>query len=478
MLTDTTQKRILIVEICCFIALGLIIGILLPETFFSLFIGFSVIYICVSNLYSYSSYYSKLGHYVLLATTLIMAFCITLNIWQFTSLSTGTLDNPVLNNFDSARYFSYAKYSYQYNSFVDSTTMGYPYLIGCIWRLTGVTIVVPLLLNYFFTISSIMISGILASRLLKPCFPEYDTKTICSITMLLLASCCYYLGNGNVILKEPSLYLGISLCGYALAGLYRNDSTTIKKDIADLCIFCVGSLFVSFNRPGLCLMLTLAILILAFYRSRKNILKALGMIAIVASLWGATFILSPKATEVQASIITQNVMDEGFYDHEESHQAYQKMLPDYFNYPIWKKAILLPLTASVQYFIPFPWGFGKYSSYGFSQFYSQISYPWYIIGGLILFFFFIIWGRNKAKGLFRWGIVCAMCYLTPAFLFAGMVSRYWISFLPLIIPFATFVILELKKKNYHKHFTYWAGGYSFIVITVLISCYYLQNRLL
>lgn len=202
---------ILVIALCIWLVPGITI---------SLSLSFAVIYLIVKSLYSFSVISHNLGKWTLIGVSLLMAAGIIVNIWYFTAYSGGTLANPILNNPDSTRYFNSALALYNGDTSVCTQAYrGYPMLISLLWKITGVSVAVPLVINFAFTLLSILISGAIATKMLQGRVAYTNLPLVGAVAMLLTSVCCHYIGCGMVILKEPCLYLGIGLILYAVAGL-------------------------------------------------------------------------------------------------------------------------------------------------------------------------------------------------------------------------------------------------------------------
>ena len=183
-----------------------------------------------------------------------------------------------------------------------------------------------------------------------------------------------------------------------------------------------------------------------------------------------------RMPEVATQIMGGKGLDGAFFVGNEDHQSYNLIVDGYFGYPWWKKVILLPMTAAVQYLIPLPWGFCDDVHFGYTLAYAHISYPWYVIGGLILYF--VAFEMHRASIRFQriveWG---GLMWLVPAFLFAGTVSRYTLPILPLIIPAAVYVVAKWHELNKLK-LKVWCWGYGVILVIGLLSGYLVQKGVL
>ncbi|MEG0700784.1 MAG: hypothetical protein RR442_04545 [Muribaculaceae bacterium] len=465
---------LLVGEITAFALSTTIVLILLPHVALQLLACFIIAYLIPRFIYSRSNIVHITGQWAILIAALIIAIGITINIWQFTEVMGGTISHPILINNDSGRFYKVALAMYYGNEYGDSVAfLGFPFIISLIWKVTGVSILVPLFLNMLFTLLSIVISAFISVRLLSTEF-EGKSRIIGSIAIIITGSCCYYLGCGMIILKEPGLYLGVAMTGYSLTTIYRPRKRATIKEWTDIIIFAIGAIFIALNRVAFCYVVILGILLLTSYRSKQILRKAVLMFIIII---GITFIGNELATygvSNQVEIAKGSKL-ETLYMTTAQQQAYGNIIGDYFHYPLWKRTVLLPVSMITQYLIPFPWNFMRDTPFGYSQIYSHFTYPWYLIGGIILFYYlFVGWKKKSNIGL--WSVWALICFSVPAFFFAGSVSRYWLPFLPLFVPSAVYVILSLyNNKNNQKLFTIFAKTYIIVLICTLLICHYLQK---
>ena len=115
------------------------------------------------------------------------------------------------------------------------------------------------------------------------------------------------------------------------------------------------------------------------------------------------------------------------------------------------------------------------TEFGYSQAWNHITWPWYAIGCIILFYFIWLW-RKKSTPLRLWALWAAICWLIPAYLFGGSVSRYVMPFIPILVPLALVVIGELRSHRHITPFKWWATSYAVVLILALTACFFIQNH--
>lgn len=463
------NKKILIGEVVLLIFIIVTATLALPNIAFGLVVSYCVIYYGIKLLYCSLNKNEVIGQWVILVLTLVMSAGITANIWQFTTGMGGSLENPVLLNCDSARYYNYAlKLYHGFELPDDFAYLGYPYLIMLLWKLTGINIVAPLLLNMVLTLLSVVISGEISRRLLKDKFPGSD-RQIGGIAVMMTGMVCYYIGSGMVVLKESTIFMGFALCGYSLI-IFQEKYSCNRTVAKDLLLFVIGAFIVVFTRTTYCYLLFVAVVLFSgWYKKIKLglIFGAALMIIYIIGLNCASYGIDEHVNIIQGT----NMTDSNYLNS--AQQPYIDIIGDYFNYSSIERILLLPLSAAIQYLVPFPWNYMRDTPFGYSLIYSHISYGWYLVGCVILFYYlFAIW--KSGSELICWALWTLFCYLVPAYMFAGTVSRYMLPFIPLLVPAGVYVIMKLKADCYRLPFKYWVYSYSIVMSLVLGVCYYIQ----
>ena len=157
-----------------------------------------------------------------------------------------------------------------------------------------------------------------------------------------------------------------------------------------------------------------------------------------------------------------------------AQQSYAALIGDYYFYPIWKRLLLLPVTAGVQYIIPFPWIYEHFEVNALSVL-PRLRFMWYFIGGVCIFYYlYISILHNKQNHLGVWSWWPLVVFLIIAYITGGTVSRYILPLQPLFAVIALYVILNVWKGKFRKSFTIWMIVYSFIMIALLLVCYNVQ----
>lgn len=439
----------------------------------STFIAMTFVWIVVAAAYKCLPAYTEFGRYTLLIITTILSVGIIANVHYYTTVSGGTTILPILQNPDANRFYNdaLATYGDGYGFFCEPKQHGYGMLIASLWQVTGVTIVAPLIVNMLCVLSCILLSGMIAWRLLSSEINK-SSKWIMSCAMLLTALVCYYVNSGTILLKDALICVAMALITLKFTDLLRPVAQLREKYILSIG-FVLGIILLMFLRPKFILYAIIGILVLNRWKDRISWIRGLVLIVgCIITLYGASILLSGyDIGQETGDLMLGSSTGEAFFAENPQHIYSNKILGEYLDFPWWKYLLYMPLCALIQFLIPFPWGFEYGIEFGYSLYYARISYPWYIIGGIILYYVLVKW-RQSPKELslmFLWGF---LMWLVPVYLFAGTVSRYALPMLPALIPAAVYV---LKRYGKLRSFHVWIAGYVIALICVLIVCYNLQQ---
>ena len=123
--------------------------------------------------------------------------------------------------------------------------------------------------------------------------------------------------------------------------------------------------------------------------------------------------------------------------------------------------------------IPFPWMSGEEPI--LANYFCRITYGWYAIGGLALFYFlFFSWRRGDNIGVWPWWP--ALAFGVIAYVVAGSVTRYVLPFQPLFVPVAVYALCRIRERRWRRAFIWWAVIYVIVVAITLLICTELQHE--
>ena len=262
---------------------------------------------------------------------------------------------------------------------------------------------------------------------------------------------------GTLILKDALVFVAI------LAGAI---AFTFSSKRSFLILITVSSLLLGLTRPSFIFLLAFGIAFCQF--RRRSVFVLISSMAVCLLVWyfASRFGQINNAVEL---IYDQEIT--GYTYDMPNQMALYNIVGYYPDLPLYKKIILLPFTAVVQFFIPFPWTMIRDIPFGLTEVWAHIGFPWYVFGFVLGYYFVSKW-RDYRSLSFRISVWALLCWLTPCLLFAGTVSRYG---LPFVALFAPAVAMTIVRNVSNKKFYIALSCYSVVVAAILIFAYHLQT---
>ena len=394
-----------------------------------------------------------------------------LRLVEWTSVDGYSLRLPNLES-DPRKYYKWALFHYDGSVPWEKVIFpGFPGMIYCLFKVFGVSVVWPQALNLMFTLTSVVLTGMTTRRLLYHRV-KASPETLLFGGMLLYLALAYNLMMGISLLKEASIYLAITLAGFALSSMAAHDDERFRlwRDIALMALACV---IMGAVRTTYLYLVLVGIVVMVLPHLRRDWGMALAMLAMVAValLVGTHF--AAYSFDRHAKIVDGGWNMQRFYVIRGTQGFYRDVIGYYFLYSPLHRAVMLPLTLSIQFFNPFPWATG--GDVTLFEWLCRLSYPWYLFGGVGLFYYFVIsWRRGENMGIWAWWP--AISYIMLAYVMAGSVARYVLPVQPLFIPVVMFVLCRLFEGRFRKAFTLWMVVFVILVSAVLLSCLELQEQ--
>lgn len=450
------------------LSLWLMPGADVPQTLLSMAIVCGI----VSTTYYRSKISCISGWCVLLIISTMLSVGIIANVHYYTVASGGTTTHPILHNPDAATYYADALASIgdPQGHYAPINRHGYGLIISSLWQLTGISIVWPLVINMMFIMLSIIISGIITQHMLSPHINK-SHQSIATTAMIMTAAVCYYLNSGTLLLKEAGICFSMAISTLGATALIYQPSNRLKATTL-WASFVIGLILLIFLRHSFIIFVAIAVIVITPWQ-RNKIISAFFMLALCGLAWASSQILMHDyeiATQAANIINGNGISDSYFYDHPQ-HATYNLMVGDYFSYTVGQRILWLPISIVTQFLTPFPWNFIRDTIYGPTLAYAHIAYPWYAIGGLILFYMIIAFRKSPSQ-LIHITLAGIILWCIPAYLFAGTVSRYALPMLPLFIPAAVYVWYKYRIKH---SFIIFCGIYALVMCAALITCHHLQH---
>ena len=428
----------------------------------------ALLLIVAEGVYRSTMTHCKAGEWLVLGVCLLLTLGDILNIHHFTAACGSTPDLPTLANTDAATnyYVAYQFYETKYFTAPINTAPIYRWLIALMWRVTGVSVATPIFVNSILIVIAVIFSGLIARNVLND-----NRRQTVVVAMGMTAAVCYFLNSGTIILKDAAVCMSVALITYAYTYL-RKGFATKRSAVACYSALVVGGVVLALFRVNYLLPVALGALILTPWKSAAR-WHGVVMLAWCGALWVAVEQIFPSGSI--SFRVTTYVDGYGFggayFQEATSRDAYYGLLGgDYFRLPIWKKILYAPVGAAVQFLSPFPWNFARDAAFGPTLAYAHVSYPWYAVGGLVLYFYIVkIW--RSGWDIARWAIWALLFWLVPVYMFAGAVSRYALPVLPALVPLA---IIAWRSRR-QKSFRWFAAIYIILLATALVGVYVIQN---
>ena len=416
---------------------------------------------------------SKAGKWVLFVVAVVMTAGVVLNVWEYTSVLGGTAAYPVLNNIDASRFFRNAA-EFMTDGTVSSGrfTPGMIWSMAALWCVFGKSIVYPLALNVMLTLIAVVLSGSLSRILLADKASVKHSDGIFVLAMALTAAVCHFLGQGMVLLKEPMVYVGFLMTIIVLARLYKGRRMTASQWVQ----FVTGCVLLSSVRSSMLMFVGLLMLLLLRHAAvRRMWVSLLAMAAVMVVCYVGASHIQGFGYERHVSTIKGSGYVPYQYLCNPRYDGYMSIVGRYMQRSPIEKIALLPVTVAVQAAIPFPWTMMRDVPFGYSQIWNHIALPWYLLAGILLFYFAVLWWR-RATSLRLWALWALLCWVITAYLYAGTVSRYVMPVVPMLVPLAVYVIEQIRSRRFVKTFKVCACGYSVLLVLALTASYFIQMR--
>lgn len=454
------KGRKFIIPACTYAVLVVLALLMLPGApVIGTAVAMVLLSVLVCAIYKETSAYVPSGVYALFLASFILSLGVIANVFYFTTQSGGTCSDPILQNFDAGVIWGDCNAHYGIGNAFRPARFYYGVIIAALMKVFGHSIVVPLVANMFCMQIALLLGALMTYRITE------DKRT--SVVAIIAAmSICFYMSMGTVLLKDSWVIMATALAAY---GLIRSD----KKGVA---LFAVAALIMMCVKPSYLLALAVgaAALVLPKKLDKRNAMLCVALVALCVLLWKLPIWLGmPDMSKGYLTTGTPTYGEE-FNDGLPQHQAYFSILGNFFEYPLYKRIMLLPITAGVQFFIPFPWNFSRDVVFGYSQVYAHIAYPWYLFGSVVIYYF-IFACRRLPRQLLWLSLWAMFCWLVPCVMHGGTVSRYALPTVTLFAPCVAVVLTRFLRK---RSFVIWTSAFVIALAILLPICYILQNSAL
>jgi hypothetical protein len=393
------------------------------------------------------------------------------NLLEWTSYEGYSLELPNVQG-DARNYYKWALAHYdQRITAPDVVFPGFPLLMVGLWKVFGLSVIWPQAMNLMFTLTSVVLTGMTTRRLLsnRVAVPQ---EALLSAGVLLSCLLAFFLINGINILKEASTYLGVSMSGYVLASMTLAEEERHHR-WRDFMLFVLACALLTLIRTTTLYFIALGVVIMMFPNWRRNWKTTLVMLGIVLVFFVIGEYFSNDTYVRHSRLVNGGWHMQWTFAEEDAYRSlYNYVIGYYYLYSPIHRLSLLPFTLSVQFIIPFPWLNNEDPT--FANYICRISYGWYLVGGISLFYFIYTWW-HKHGSMGSWPWWPAVSYVAITYALAGSMTRYIAPFELLFVPVAVFVLCRLREGRFRKAFVIWGICFVVVVAMTLLLCLELQQ---
>lgn len=407
------------------------------------------------NLYRRIAPAERAGGVSLLIFWLLLCVGCVLNSWWFTTAQGATSENPVFINNDAWLAWEQMKAVLSGGEGLGlPARRGYGYLLAWLsWG--GTPTLLPLLwLNSLAILIAIVLTGASASRMAGT-----RSARVCTLAMICTGGVCYFLASGTILIKDAFSCLIMAMALYAFYGARRCLTRWILLSVAMLLAVPVRShLLVFIAIAGVC---SLA----------ENWRSKVSLAAWAVIVGGALYMLVRSAVgdmPVAADGTTNLVLQGG----NARLNAYNIVAGEYDSVngtTAWYHLVRLPFSVAVQFLTPLPKEFARDTIFGPTLFWSHISYPWYALGGILLYVLFFRL-RQAPRMVSAAMIFAVTATVMTAYATGGTISRYCLPWLPFFAPAAAWFLSTGGWRS--RSFKYWAVCYVIGIAAAIAVVFY------
>ena len=339
---------------------------------------------------------------------------------------------------------------------------GFSIMIVGLWKLFGVSVVWPQAMNLMFTLTSVVLTGLTTRRLLAGRVTQRAT-TLVVMGMALCAMLCHYLVIGTSVIKEGTIYLAISMAGFALAAMAACDE---ERHLLwrDIILLVLAAVLITIVRASYLYFLMLGVALMALPHWRRDWPMALSVLAVLVLLMMGGRYLELYSLERHSEVVGGGWNMNRFYINSETQQPYKSLMGYYFLYSPLHRLFMLPIPLAAQFVSPLP---STSLAGGYITLISRFSWGWYFIGGISLFYFVVLsWRRQDNMGAWPWWP--ALVFAAIAHVMAGSVIRYVLPIQPLFVPVTAYVLARLYNGQWRRQFRIWTIIYIVLLIAALV----------
>ena len=431
-------------------------------------LAYLVAYLVPRAILKHANGTSQAARVVLLLLTVFLSWVALDCLHSWSAPEGYSLQRPYIDG-DAHSYYLWALYHYD-GSVEESPTAfpGFPLVMLGLWKVLGLSVIWPQALNMMCTLVSVVLTGMMTRRLLAHRV-KVSNEALLLTGMVLTCLLQFYLMSGISILKEGIIFMSVSMAGFALASMATSDEER-HRPWRDIVTFVTACALIAFIRTTFLYVLLLGVVVMALPHWRRDWLVAVFYVVIIVVLMVVGNHFASYSFNRHAEIVGGGWNMQRIYFR---NPIYGRLMGYYFLYSSWHKLALLPLTMSLQFFLPFPW-FTDYETPVLLNVLCHASYGWYLIGGIVLFYLlFMSWRRDGNMGAWPWWPFLYLVAL--AYIMAGTMSRYVLPVQMLLVPVAVYVLCRLYEGHLRRQFAIYFMVFVVLVAVALLICLELQT---
>jgi hypothetical protein len=297
---------------------------------------------------------TRAGKIIMVVLGMVLVACAVANIIGWTAAQGVGLDTPPRLDSDDGRYYHWALNHYDGRCKAPEITYdGFPMMMLLLWKLLGVSVLWPMVVNLMLTLFTVVLAGRMAVRILAGRVTQ-SNAVVSTLTMLLVAVLMYFLSQGLKVQKEALIYFAFVLLGYVFAGINDRDAYTRRSIITDIAAFAVGSFIIAYCRNTFMYMVMIGVALFVVANVRRNwkLGAVFAVLSIVAFTLGNCLAYYSVANHIR--IVEGGVSIESQFVTSYTQQTYIDIIGRYFYMPLWERLLFIPVTSAIQFVIPFP----------------------------------------------------------------------------------------------------------------------------
>lgn len=397
---------------------------------------------------------------IALISSTLSAILVIINVNYFTVAAGHTVADPLLQNFDAMRDWSWACHMAFGDARPDLSVSGMSYATAGILWLFGRSIAYPIFFVSLCYAVAIVMIGSIAYRLT-------DRRDVATIAMALGAMMCFLLAHSSVLVKDLPVTCTTAIIVDRIVCIYQQQRSLNIKDIA-LLIPTLALLLILRHNMSFMIAVGCALFLFGAKPRTRLSLIALAVIALIGGQIVNRVVMSSP----------DNIMNTISADecalmilNDEATRPWDNIVGDYTQLPFYTKLLWLPVSVAIQFLLPFPWGFERHLCYGPGVAVAHVSYFWYLAGALILYWIFAR-ARKAPRSqqlLIAWGVVLT---IITAYMSSGRIARYCLPYLPMLLPAAALVVADCRRQ---RSLWIWLSVFAILLIAALIICYSMQH---